>query len=77
MTPLVEIFFFPTAPEISAGDEEEKLLWVPLYFPGNGARNPWRVSASFRGVGKPQEEGGDVDSNKFSPQLWNHGLIDQ
>ena len=30
-----------------------------------------------KGVGKPQEEGGDVDNNKYSPQLWNQGLIDQ
>ena len=28
-------------------------------------------------IGKPQEEGGDEDNNKYSPQLWNQGLIDQ
>ena len=28
-------------------------------------------------IGKPQEEGGDQDSSKYSPQLWNQGLIDQ
>ena len=72
-TPLVEIFFFPMVPEILGVMKKKNFCECHFVSP---AKAP-EILDVVKGVGKHHEEGGDVDSNKYSPQLWNQGLIDQ
>ena len=61
----MEIFFFPMVLEILGVMKKKNFCECHFVSP---ATTP-KILDVVIGVGKPQEEGGDVDSNKYSPQL--------